>query len=325
MCSSAFILASYCSVLPILALATDAALGELRRWHPLAGFGLLARLAERALNRQGLGKCALLLRGAIGWALLVLPLPLILAVVLVQLPPMVVFIVNILILYLSLGLRSLYEHAQAVLAPLQAGNLPAARQAVSMLVSRDTAWLDEGGVSRAALESVLENGSDAVVAPLFWGLLAGAPAVVAHRLINTLDASWGYRNERYLYFGRVAARADDIVNFLPARLCALFYALAGHTPAALCCWRKQAGWLASPNGGPVMTAGAGALGVRLGGVICYGGKMQIRGSFGYGQPAQATDIARGLSLLLRAVLLFILLTMLLDVLVMGVAVAGADS
>ncbi|MFV0277304.1 MAG: adenosylcobinamide-phosphate synthase CbiB [Parahaliea sp.] len=295
-----------------LALLLDAVFGEPPRWHPLVGFGRLINALEARCHSGGADARGLLLRGALAWAVLVLPPPLLLWACLSQLPSPLALAVDVLVLYLCLGRRSLAQHARAVAEPLQSGDLGAARAAVAMLVSRDSADLDEQGVARAAVESVLENGSDAVVAPLFWCVVAGAPAVLAHRLINTLDARWGYRNERYRDFGRAAARADDVANYLPARLCALLYTLAGRTGPALDCWRRQAGQAASPNAGPVMTAGAGALLIRLGGPTAYHGQMQQRPAFGCGRAVAAGDIGRAVALLRRAVLLLLTGLLLVD-------------
>jgi adenosylcobinamide-phosphate synthase len=188
---------------------------------------------------------------------------------------------------------------------LAAGDLAAARERVGWMVSRDTAAMTGEDVARAAVESVLENGNDAVFGALFWFALAGAPGVVAYRLANTLDAMWGYRTARYLRFGWAAARLDDLLNYVPARLTALTYAAAGRFERALACWRAQAGAWESFNAGPVMAAGAGALGVRLGGAAVYHGAPKERPPLGEGDAPGARDIRRALALVRRGVWLWL--------------------
>ncbi len=288
----------------LAAVLLDACFGEPRRYHPLVGFGRLATWLAARLNRAGAGRW----HGLLAWALAVLP-PSLLAGWLASVPGVGV-LVEVLALYAALGLRSLHEHARPIAAALRAGDLPAARQALSMIVSRDTAALDGEGVARGATESVLENSSDAVFAALFWFALAGAPGVVLYRLANTLDAMWGYRTARWQHFGFAAARLDDLLNYLPARLTALSWALLGQTRQALRCWQRQARFCASPNGGPVMAAGAGALGVQLGGPACYHGQWQSRPLLGAGLPATAASIEAALALLRRGVLLWLALILL---------------
>ncbi|MNF35034.1 cobalamin biosynthesis protein [compost metagenome] len=147
-------------------------------------------------------------------------------------------------------------------------------------------------------------------AALFWFAVAGAPGVVLYRLSNTLDAMWGYRTPRFERFGWAAARIDDVLNYLPARLTALTYALLGQSRRALGCWRRQAPQWDSPNAGPVMAAGAGALGVELGGAAIYHGEVHQRPTLGEGAPADAESIAGALSLLRRGVLLWLVLILL---------------
>lgn len=205
-------------------------------------------------------------------------------------------LIDLALLWFALGARSLAEHAGAVEVPLAAGDLPAAREAVARIVSRDTAHLDEAGVATAAVESVLENGLDAVFGALFWFCIAGGAGALLFRLANTLDAMWGYRDERRRYFGWAAARLDDLLGFVPARLTALTYALLGATRTALSCWRAQAPRWASPNAGPVMAAGCGALKIGAGSTARYHGADEVRPALGCGPAPQAADIRRALRL-----------------------------
>jgi adenosylcobinamide-phosphate synthase len=276
----------------------DRALGEPKRWHPLVGFGRLADAAERGLRRGAPGeKSDNRRRGAAAWALVVLP-----CVALAWLLSsfnLIGWIVDALLLWLALGGRSLAEHAGAVATPLGMGDLPTARERVGLMVSRDTTQLDAEGVAKATVESVLENGNDAVFAALFWFFLLGGPGVVLYRLANTLDAMWGYKDERRIHFGWAAARLDDGLNYIPARLTALTYAMFGHIGPALTCWRTQASAWSSPNAGPVIAAGAGALGVQLGGAAMYHGQMEQRPALGSGSAPTAADIPRALALVQR--------------------------
>jgi adenosylcobinamide-phosphate synthase len=239
------------------------------------------------------------------WVIAVVPLTLLATAL--SWAPLVGWLVDILALYCALGLRSLGEHVEPVARALRSGDLDEARQRVGYLVSRETRELDETAVARAATESVLENGSDAVFAALFWFAVAGAPGVVLYRLSNTLDAMWGYRNERFERFGWAAAKIDDVLNYIPARLVALTYALLGKTRLALQCWRSQGPTWDSPNAGPVMAAGAGALGVELGGAAVYHGELHQRPPLGEGVPASADSIDRGWQLVQRGVWLWLLI------------------
>ena len=296
-----------------LALVIDAWWGEPRRWHPLVGFGMCANFIEKLLNVGG----HRIARGCVAWCVLVVPLVLagyILQRALAQ-HTLLSIVVSTLILYLAIGQQSLREHARAVATSLRADDLSQARHALALMVSRDTHTLDHDDVSKATVESVLENGSDAVVASLFWFAVAGIPGVLLHRAVNTLDAMWGYRNVRFNEFGRIAARVDDVLNFIPPRITACAYALVGATANALRCWHTQGRTWSSPNAGPVMAAGAGALQLELGGAAAYHGEIEQRPLLGRGRAAQQHDIERALQLLKRSVWLiaFVLVVLMLAV------------
>lgn len=290
------------ALLSVAGVALDALLGEPRRVHPLVAFGRYAGRLEQRFNAGGRGWRS---HGVTAWFLAVVPLTLLVTVL--SWLPYIGWLVEILALYCALGLRSLGEHVRPVAEALRGGDLDEARRRVGYLVSRETGELDDTAVARAATESVLENGSDAVFAALFWFVVAGAPGVVLYRLSNTLDAMWGYRNERFERFGWAAARIDDLLNYIPARLVALTYAVLGRTRLALSCWRRQAPLWDSPNAGPVMAAGAGALGVELGGAAVYHGELHQRPQLGEGPPADADAIERGWQLVCKGVWLWLLL------------------
>jgi adenosylcobinamide-phosphate synthase len=289
----------------LLAVLFDRLFKEPPRWHPLVGFGWLANRVEALFygplaatlwsrRLRGLFSVLLLLGG------IVLPLA-------VGLRGMgsLAWLGEAILLYLALGGASLGQHAAEIRAALQAGDLEQAREKVGRIVSRDTAAMDETAVARAAVESVLENGCDAVFGALFWFFVAGAPGAIAYRLANTLDAMWGYKNEHYLHFGWAAARLDDALNWIPARLTALTYALFGNAPLAWRCWRGQAMAWESPNAGPVMAAGAGALSVRLGGPAMYHGRLEDRPPLGAGDAPGERDIGRAVTLVRRGMWLWL--------------------
>ncbi len=286
--------------LMVAALLCDWLFGEPTRFHPLIGFGRLARTVERCLyGSPALPAKARRWRGVAAVAVLLFPLTALAAWLATA--PIWGEAFGVLTLYLALGHRSLHDHARAVIAALSSGDAPRARQCASTMVSRDKDKLD---IALATIESVLENGNDAVFGALFWFAVAGAPGAVLYRLANTLDAMWGYRNTRYGDFGWAAARLDDVLNYLPARLTAFTYVLLGEASSALSCWRTQAPLWKSPNAGPVMAAGAGALQVMLGGPACYGGVWQSRPALGTGRRPEASDIERALALVRRGVWLW---------------------
>jgi adenosylcobinamide-phosphate synthase len=306
-------------------VALDLLLGETPRWHPLVGFGKLANAIERRLNRGSLR----FPRGALAWLLAVAPIAA-LAWAVTAAPSMLAgdghgiaggngsgtvaataigFLLHALMLYFCIGLRSLRDHNLPIAGALAAGDLPAARQLTSRIVSRDTANASPADLAKASTESLLENGNDAVFGTLFWFAVAGGPGAVLFRLANTLDAMWGYRNARFLQFGCAAARIDDVLNYIPARMTALSYVLLAPTLAgkrlAWRCWRTQAPAWSSPNAGPVMSSGAGALGLALGGAAVYDGETEHRPPLGSGSAAQGEDIQRAWQLVARTTALWL--------------------
>lgn len=272
---------NYLLLLP-LAVLLDALLGEPRRYHPLVGFGNAAYFIERHFNNNTIKA------GVFAWLLLVLPLVLICGLM----ADLLGWWFDLLIAYFALGAKSLWQHAQPIQHALQANDLSRARQRLSWIVSRNTSQLDEEAISKATIESILENGNDAIFATLFWFAIAGAEGALLYRLSNTLDAMYGYRNPQYNYFGRFSARVDDVLNWIPARLSAISYSLYGDTKTAWQCWQTQGTQWYSPNAGPVMAAGAGALGVKLGGAAVYDGKLKSRMTLGTGHAPSANDIQR---------------------------------
>lgn len=171
--------------------------------------------------------------------------------------------------------RSMHEHVAAIYRPLAQGDLRGARQAVSMIVGRDPTTLDQAAVARASLESLAENTSDGIVAPIFWGAIFGPAGMAGYKAINTLDSMIAHRNDRYEWFGKVAARLDDLANLIPARLTGLLYVLVSGRAAstALRVMLRDAGLHRSPNAGWPEAAMAGALGVRLSGPRKYGDRV----------------------------------------------------
>ncbi|ALU89908.1 MULTISPECIES: adenosylcobinamide-phosphate synthase CbiB [Herbaspirillum] len=301
------------AVLMALGMALDLLLGEARRWHPLVGFGHLAQRIEALLNaRPGLR-----LRGVLAWSLAVLPAVLLTIWLLSWLPWWLSALLHATLLYFCIGLRSLREHTLPIAQALATGELEQARRLTSYIVSRDTRQSNEQELAKAGVESLLENGNDAVFGTLFWFLVAGGPGALLFRLANTLDAMWGYRTERFLQFGWAAARIDDVLNWIPARLTALSYAWLGQRQLAMRCWQQQAPAWSSPNAGPVMAAGAGALGLALGGPAIYDGELEQRPPLGLGQPPQGPDIVRAWRLVAMSAALWLAVVGAVAVLCLG--------
>jgi len=295
----------------VVAMAVDALLGWpawlfARIGHPVTWLGGLIAGIDTALNRASdppalrraagvAGALAVIaLSAALGWALQSL------------LPSGWIQIVLIGILAWPLvALRSLHDHVAAVATPLLAGDVAAAREAVSRIVGRDPASLDQAGIARAAIESLAENASDGIVAPVFWGALLGLPGILGYKAINTLDSMIGHRSERHEAFGWAAARIDDVANFVPARLTGfLFVLLAPQRSESLACMTRDARRHRSPNAGWPEAAMAGGLGVRLSGPRIYHGSATEEPWLNEGaRDPRAADIVEALTVYRRAMLL----------------------
>ena len=198
----------------------------------------------------------------------------------------------------ALAVKGLAEESKNVYRQLAAEDLPGARRAVARIVGRDTQALTEEGVTKAAVETVAENFSDGVVAPLFYMMIGGAPLALCYKAVNTMDSMIGYKNQRYLQFGRAAAKLDDAANYLPSRLAAVFWILAAgltgqDAPNAWRIWRRDRRNHASPNSAQTESACAGALGVQLAGPAYYFGEYYNKPTIGDAKrPIEPQDILR---------------------------------
>ncbi|MGY1802803.1 cobalamin biosynthesis protein [Blastococcus sp. SYSU D00922] len=280
-----------------LGSAADHLLGDPRRGHPVAGFGTTALALERRTHRDSRAAGAahvLLLTGAAALAGAALDRC-------TRRRPVVRTSVTAAATWAVLGGTSLGRAATTMRRALDAGDLPAARAALPALAGRDPAGLGEAELARATVESVAENTSDAAVAPLVWGAVAGIPGLLVYRAVNTLDAMVGHRSPRYERFGWAAARLDDVANWVPARVtAALTVACAplvgGSAAGALRTWLRDGAHHPSPNSGRCEAAAAGALGLRLGGRNVYGSRIEVRPALGDGRPPGTGDIGRAVRL-----------------------------
>lgn len=266
----------------------DLVFGDPRRGHPVAAFGRAAAalegVAHRPTRRAGAAYAGLLVGAVVVSA----------AELERRLPRTPLRAVA---LWTALGSRSLMREAGAVADLVGAGDIAGARRRISSLVGRDPEALDAAGLCAAAIESVAENTVDAVVAPLLWTAVAGAPGALGHRAVNTLDAMIGNRSPRYARFGTAAARADDVANWPAAGLAAALTVLLGDDGrAALDAWRRDAPAHPSPNAGRAEAAFAGALGIRLGGTLAYGGRVEHRPRLGHGRAPGPEDVRRAVRL-----------------------------
>ncbi len=279
-------------------MALDALLGDPRRGHPVAAFGRAAAALEArdyADSRR---------RGAAHTAACVLAVaaPAALMQRRTRGRPPWQAAAAALAVWAVTGARSLHHEAERARLSLHCHDLASARDVLPSLCGRDPSELDAAEITRAVIESVAENTSDAVVAPLLWGAVAGLPGLVAYRAVNTLDAMVGHRSARYLRFGWASARLDDLANWIPARVTAALAAacaplVTGASPVAVrSVTRRDGGSHPSPNAGRCEAAFAAALDVRLGGTNVYGGVTETRPDLGDGRVPEPDDIRRAVVL-----------------------------
>ena len=294
-----------------LALLFDKIFGEAKHFHYLIGFGWLANKLEKTLNVEPSPKSTVKAKlfGTFAWCLLVLPLPIIYFNYLNHLVWYWQILLDASIVYLCLGLNSLHQHAMQIYRPLKSGDLDNARHFTGYIVSRETTELTEQEMSRATVESMLENGHDAVIASLIYYLIGGAPLVILHRLANTLDAMWGYKNARFNHFGYASARLDDALGFISGKCCTLLYALQGLPKGlfhqAIINAYSQGNQYKSHNGGWVMAAGATVMAIKLGGSAQYHGRVVHSVTLGAGHVVSIADIVQSLHVVNRASLLLV--------------------
>ncbi|WP_415233475.1 adenosylcobinamide-phosphate synthase CbiB [Pseudorhodobacter sp.] len=294
----------------VIAVALDLAIGWPARLyaaigHPVTWIGALIGALDRRLNREG---CSFARRKWAGVAAVLICVGLVAGlstVVQMQVSGWWGILIGGVIAWPLVAMRSMYEHVAAVANPLAHGDLPAARHAVSMIVGRETSTLDEAAIARAALESLAENTSDGIVAPLFWGVLFGLPGIAAYKAINTLDSMIGHRSPRFEAFGWAAARLDDLVNLPASRLTGVMFAVvSGRPKQAIATMLRDAPRHRSPNAGWPEAAMAAGLQVRLSGPRVYANHIAdepwVNG--GAADPL-AADLQHGLALYRRALVL----------------------
>lgn len=297
----------------IAALLLDRLIGDPRNWpHPVKWFGALIAFLERKWN-----KGTFLVEKGTALLVVVLAVTAFASIGLLKISfwahPIAAFCLETIMIWAAIAPRSLKEAGMDVYKPLVAGDLNEARHKLSWIVGRDTDKLNESDITRGAVETVAENTSDGVIAPLFWAMAGGGPAALLYRAINTCDSMVGYKNDRYEQFGKASARLDDVVNFIPARLTAVLLIAASGKPLAVCryAWhivKRDARKHPSPNSGWCEAAVAGLLKIELGGLNVYKGVVSDRARMGDPiKEREAEHILETAKFMERATCFFVLL------------------
>ncbi|MBN6205476.1 cobalamin biosynthesis protein CobD [Ralstonia pickettii] len=296
-----------------LALIIDRIVGDPPNWpHPVRWMGMLIAKLDQYLNQGNHKKWK-------GILLLIIVSVVVFAATLsiswgaYQLHVLAGIVVEALVIATAIAQKDLGTAALRVYHPLSAGDLEKARHEVSMIVGRDTANLDEKGITRATVETVAESIGDGITSPLFWALIGGAPLAMVYRVVNTCDSMVGYKNERYQDFGWAAAKLDDVLNWIPSRMTGFLMMLTNHIPniqkkTAFKHWRIDARKHASPNSGFLEAAVALFLGVQLGGINYYKGVKSVRAYMGRNERMlEVNDILQTIKIMQKAVMTFVVL------------------
>lgn len=302
----------------IIAFIMDCLLGDPHiPWHPICLIGNLITALEKRLrsilpkNRQGEFIGGILL--AILVIVISTGIPAVILIFAAKIHPWLALALEAVMCYQLLAARSLKDESMKVYRALHNSDTEGARRAVSMIVGRDTQSLDDAGIARAAVETVAENASDGVIAPMLFMAIGGAPLGFFYKAVNTMDSMVGYKNERYLYFGRAAAKLDDVLNFIPSRMAGLLMILAAFITGmdgrgAYRIFKRDRKCHASPNSAQTEAACAGALGLRLAGDAWYFGKLYHKPYIGDdNRPIEDADIIRANRLMYAASVICLIL------------------
>lgn len=311
----------------IIALFLDFTLGDPERlYHPVRGIGLFITESEKFISSKNRSKRCLRIYGFVLWVVTVtgsfLSATLILWISW-RLHPIMYTMMNIILIWLGIAAKSLKTESMKVMFPLLREDIFRARKYLSYIVGRDTRSLDQEGIIKAAVETVAENTSDGVIAPLFYALIGGAPLMWAYKAVNTLDSMVGYKNDKYCDLGYVSAKMDDFFNYIPARMTAVFIMVSSLMPGysfsgSIHAWRRDRRKHKSPNSGHPEAAVAGALGIRLGGDAVYEGKVEVKPFLGEAKRVpEAVDILKANKLMYSSAVLFFLWMILLMLLMKG--------
>lgn len=320
-----------------IAVFLDRLFGELPIYHPLKGFTRFATYIEDHWHRQdeiskhtpqvdqspqanqapetsdkvanAAAESALVIKGALATILLVLPFVVLTAIIGQILPVPLNFVFNVFILYLAIGAHNLKQHAFDVQNALISENLELARKNLATIVNRDTTQMDRQDIISTCIESIVENGSEMILAPIFLFLVGGAPAAVLCTLVHTLNNMWGYQSPHYKNFGWFVGKVNSVLNWVPSRMAAFSYILLGDMKNGWQCLNVQAKNWNSPNSELVVATGAGALNLEIGGDLYYQGQLKTRSKLGNGKLPDLSDIARASDLVERSMILWLVFTL----------------